>query len=292
MVDDGAPVTAGPAGVIAGGPGGSGGRAFWKMSGSGNDFVFFDAREEPAGDLADPETIRRLCARRTGIGADGVVFLEGFAEGDFRMRYYNADGSRASLCGNAALCISRLAVELGAADPGGYRFGTDAGVLSGRIRDGVPEVDLGPVRELQPDVPISLGEGEARAGFALAGVPHAVILCADVAAVDVEVRGRLVRNAPTFPEGANVNFVSRAEGGWRMRTFERGVEGETLACGTGAVASAAVLGAWKEAPAAGTRILTSSGLPLDVRITADGGALRPSLSGSAEIVFRGTLGRV
>ncbi len=266
------------------------GTAFWKMSGSGNDFVFFDARDEPAGQLEDADMIRRICARRTGVGADGVVFLERASEVDFSMRYYNADGSRASLCGNAALCISRLAVELGAAEAGGFRFATDAGVLDGRIRDGQPEVDLGPVQDVRTAISIDLGPGESRSGFALAGVPHAVILCRDADAVQLDERGRTVRHAALFPEGANVNFLSRTEGGWRMRTFERGVEGETLACGTGAVASAAVLSAWHEAEESGTRIFTSSGLPLDVRVTPDGDSWRPSLRGSGEIVFRGTLG--
>ena len=268
------------------------GRPFWKMSGSGNDFVFFDAREAGPGPLADPDTIRRICARRTGVGADGIVFLEPYPAGEFRMRYYNADGSRASLCGNAALCSSWLAVELGFAAPDGFHFATDAGVLTGRIRDGLPEVDLEPVREISPDVPVDLGEGEARIGFALAGVPHAVILCADAETVQVDERGRTVRWSSLFPEGANVDFVSPVPGGWRMRTYERGVEAETLACGTGAVASAAVLAAWAGTGGGATRILTSSGLPLDVSFRSEDGAQRPSLRGSARLVFRGTLGEL
>ena len=264
-------------------------RTFWKMSGSGNDFVFFDARAVPSGTLAEASSIQRLCARRTGIGADGVVFLERWPEGDYAMRYYNADGSRASLCGNAALCSGRLAVELGAAEASGFTFATDAGVLTGRIRDGLPEIDLGPVLDIEPDVGLELGPGEARIGFAVAGVPHAVIECADVETVDLAERGRLVRWDAHFPEGANVDFVSRAAGGWRMRTYERGVEGETLACGTGAVACATVLAAWAGSSGGETRILTSSGLALDVRLTREGGGWRPSLRGNAEIVFRGVL---
>ena len=269
----------------------AGERDFWKMSGSGNDFVFFDARDEPAGALAEPGVIQRICARRTGVGADGVVFLERHPEVDFRMRYYNADGSRASLCGNAALCSSRLAVNLGAVRPDGFRFATDAGVLAGRIREGLPEIDLGPVGDIQVDVGIELGAGESRMGYALAGVPHAVIECSDVEAIDLAERGRRVRWDAHFPEGANVDFVSPAPGGWRMRTYERGVEGETLACGTGAVASAAVLAAWSRSGVE-TRILTSSGMPLDVRLQADGDDWRPSLRGNAQIVFRGVLGDI
>lgn len=268
------------------------GRHFWKMSGSGNDFVVFDARTEPPGSLAEPAAIQALCARRTGVGADGVVFLEPWDGGDFRMRYYNADGSRASLCGNAALCISRLATELGAASDAGFTFVTDAGVLTGRIREGRPEVDLGPVQGVEPDVDLELGPGEKRAGFAVAGVPHAVILCADADAIDLADRGRSVRWHPGFTEGANANFVSRAGAAWRMRTFERGVEGETLACGTGAVATAAVLAAWGDRTPGGTRLLTSSGEELEVRLTEAGGIWRPSLRGGATIVFEGVVGEV
>lgn len=269
---------------------GTTGREFWKMSGSGNDFVFFDARETEPGALAEPAGVQQLCARRTGIGADGVVFLEPWTDGDFRMRYYNADGSRASLCGNAALCISHLAVELGAARPEGFRFATDAGVLTGRIREGLPEVDLGAVTEVRVEVPIALEPGESQIGFAVAGVPHAVILCEDVERIDLEARAPRVRWSAEFADGANVNFLSRATGGWRMRTFERGVEGETLACGTGAVASAAVLAAWGLNPSEEVRVRTSSGLPLDVRLVGEVGRWHPSLRGNAKIVFRGRLG--
>ncbi len=260
------------------------------MSGSGNDFVFFDARIDPPGALEEPAMIQRICARRTGVGADGVVFLERDPESAFRMRYYNADGSKASLCGNAALCSSRLAVELGAAQPDGFRFATDAGIMTGRLQGGVPEIDLGPIRDLQLDAGVVLAAGESRVGFAMAGVPHAVVLCSDAEAVPVQLRGRAIRADRRFAEGANVNFVSPTEGGWRMRTYERGVEGETLACGTGAVATAAVLSAWSGSEGGVTRILTSSGLPLDVRLERDGAEWRPSLRGGAEIVFRGTLG--
>ncbi len=259
------------------------------MNGSGNDFVVFDVREVPPGKLTDPDVIQGLCARRTGIGADGVVLLHEFGDGDFRMEYHNADGSRASLCGNAALCSARLAVDLGFADAEKFRFGTDAGVLTGRIRDGMPEIDLSPVEEVKTDVGVELSAGETRIGFALAGVPHAVVLCGDADAVPLEARGRALRRDPAFRDGANVDFVSRAGSEWRMRTYERGVEGETLACGTGAVATATVLAAWGHAPVGCTRILTSSGLPLDVRLTREGSRWRPSLSGSAVVSFRGVV---
>ena len=273
-----------------------------KMSGSGNDFIFFDARRDPAGDLESPARIRELCARGTGVGADGVVFLVPSETADFGIRYYNADGSLASLCGNASLCSTRLAAELGIAASAGMRFETGAGTLSARLRDAdrQPEIDLEPVTSLRLAVDeIPLQTGERRIGYAVAGVPHLVILCDDVDAVDVAARGPGRRSHPAVgPEGANVNWVSpRAGGGtkqaWAIRTFERGVEGETLACGTGAVASAAVLAAWGQAPASGTSLVTRSGRTLRVSFKTDGsGTVRPSLSGEGRVVFRGELGEL
>lgn len=281
---------------------GSAGRRFVKMSGSGNDFIFFDARRDPAGDLESPARIRELCARGTGVGADGVVFLVPSETADFGIRYYNADGSLASLCGNASLCSTRLAAELGIAASAGMRFETGAGTLSARLRDAdrQPEIDLEPVTSLRLAVDaISLRSAERRVGYAVAGVPHLVILCDDVEAVDVAARGPGLRSHPAVgPEGANVNWVSpraagSAEQAWAIRTFERGVEGETLACGTGAVASAAVLAAWGQAPASGTSLVTRSGRTLRVSLKTDeSGAVRPSLSGEGRVVFRGELGEL
>jgi diaminopimelate epimerase len=264
-------------------------RAFYKLCGSGNDFVFFDARREPAGALAAADAIARLCARATGVGADGVVFLEASQTAAVRMAYYNSDGSRASLCGNATLCTTRLSVVLGAADPEGFWIETDAGSIRARLAGDDPEIELQPVRRLAPDAEgITPAADEQRIGFALAGVPHLVVQVPDADAVPLVERGRTLRWSATLEAGANVNFVSPAAGGWRMRTYERGVEGETLACGTGAVACAAVLGAWG-ASGDETVLLTSSGRPLRVR--APGSAGRgPTLAGEGRIVFQGTLG--
>ena len=271
-----------------------GARRFWKMSGSGNDFVFFDARAGGSAELREPAAIAELCDRRRGVGADGVVFLEApaSAAASFRMAYYNSDGSRASMCGNAALCSTRLGAELGAASGAEFVFDSDVGPVQARLRDGLPEVDLAPVRDLVAELPaVARAPREARIGFALAGVPHVVVLCEDVALVPLPVRGaELRRHATLGAAGANANFVSSdGAGSWRMRTFERGVEGETLACGTGAVASAALLRAWGLAGSE-VALTTASGLALRVRLRerADG-ALAPSLCGEGRIVFEGSL---
>src|SRR5215510_13556392 len=149
------------------------GRTFYKMSGSGNDFVMVDARTEPPGRLAETEVVQQICARGTGVGADGIVFLEPSKTAAIRLIYLNADGSRADLCGNATLCTTRLAIELGAALPVGFEIETDSGTIAARIKDGRPEIDLQPVREVRPELPeIQREAGERRMGFALVGVPH------------------------------------------------------------------------------------------------------------------------
>lgn len=269
------------------------GREFYKMSGSGNDFVFFDCTRQPPGDLDATQRITQLCARGTGIGADGVVFiLPGSSGAAYRMRYYNADGSLGALCGNATLCSVRLAVELGFAPSGDFELESDAGTLTARIRDGLPEIDLAAVTEVQPVYdPITKSREESHLGFAVAGVPHIVITCPDIAAADVIGRGSELRSHPSLAEGANVDFLSETPEGWSMRTYERGVEGETLACGTGAVASAILLKEWGQS---GDRISlrTRSGRALEVTVKRLGGAWHPSLRGEGRLVFEGRLREV
>jgi diaminopimelate epimerase len=267
-------------------------RRFYKMSGSGNDFIIFDARQEPVGALDDQIVIQALCERGTGVGADGVVFLEPAEQGgiDFRMRYFNSDGLPAALCGNAALCVTRLASDLGAGSPDGMLFGTDSGVVSARMVGPLPEIDLLPAREVRPTVDVALIPGERRIGYAVTGVPHLVLLCDSVDQVDVVGRGRALRMDPAFrPNGANVNFIAtRPDGSWAIRTYERGVEGETLACGTGATASAVLLNVWGLSGTE-TTLVTRSGRPLTVRLREDGQDVWPMLRGEGRLVFTGDL---
>lgn len=285
------------------------GTRFWKLSGSGNDFVVFNVQDDASGAelLGAPEVVRSLCAPGTGVGADGVVLL---AEPDeqpdgragewernhFRMIYFNRDGSRGEMCGNAALCSTRLAVHLGLAPAEGMRFETDSGVVASRIVEGEPEIDMAPVSQVAADFRVERKAGERRIGFALVGVPHLVVLCDEVDSVDVTVRGPELRHHPALAAGANVNFVARtADGTWLIRTFERGVEGETLACGTGVTAASILLKVWGEledaTESASVAMRSRSGLTL----TATPGRVaesewRPRLRGSARIVFKGELG--
>lgn len=269
------------------------GREFLKMSGSGNDFVFLDARHDRPLATLDAALIRRLCARGTGIGADGLVTIVGHDAVPFEMRYYNADGTLADLCGNATLCAARFAVEAGIVSPGGAETGFEFLAGTGRIRARVsaarPEIDLVPATDVRPDLapdpkPI---EGEARLGFVKVGVPHVVILCENADLAPVADRGPALRKHHAFPHGANVNFVSRTENGWRYRTWERGVEGETLACGTGAAACAVLLREWGEADGT-VSLRTSSGSVHEATLGQDPGEpIR--LKGEARLVFRGRI---
>lgn len=268
------------------------GRDFYKMSGSGNDFVFVDARKGVPEALTSPDVISHICKRGTGIGADGIVFLQASELATVGLMYLNADGSRADLCGNATLCTARLARELGVVTGKEMTIETDAGVLGARFVGDNPEIDLLPVTDVRPDAGIPLEDGERRMGFALAGVPHLVILVDDLDAVDVVGRGRPLRRHKSLAHGANVNFVRPVSDGlFAYRTYERGVEAETLACGTGAVATAVLLTAWglSKGP---VRIRTRSGRELGVRLSGPRDRQVPSLTGEARIVFRGSFGEL
>lgn len=263
------------------------------MTGSGNDFVMVDARfSAPAAWSTDE--IRQVCARGTGIGADGLVFVgPGGAPGALRMTYFNADGSPAAMCGNAALCSTKLAAFLGLGDPAEIRLETDAGLYESRCRTGADRAELHLPPVARPTAPsIALQPGEQRAGFAIVGVPHLVVVVENLDRIDIPTRGRSLRcDAALAPEGANVNFVAPVGGaGWAMRTYERGIEAETLACGTGAVAAACCLHMWGLVTLP-LNVVSRGGLPLGVQATpaSDGDYEDVWLEGEARIVFRGVI---
>jgi diaminopimelate epimerase len=267
---------------------------FHKMTGSGNDFVFLDGRETTP-DTWPAERIQRICNRREGVGADGLVILEPAGESAVRMTYFNADGSRAAMCGNAALCSARLIQHLGLAPGNGVSLLTDSGPVETRwVGPGwMAELRL-PDFRAPVELRLPLAPGERRMASVVVGVPHLVVLVDDARKVDVAGRGCSLRHDPGFgPAGTNVNFVSRAGGDgdcpWLMRTYERGVEGETLACGTGTVAVAFSLAQWGEnhlpvrIRSTGGRAYSVSG---DVK---DAWAIGPWLCGEGRLVFSGTL---
>jgi len=266
---------------------------FYKMTGSGNDFVMLDGRAHRLGEWP-AERIVATCNRRLGVGADGLVLLTPLGIGEVRFDFFNSDGSRASMCGNAALCSTRLAARLGMAPTGEVRLRTDAGLVRGRCLPGPDraEINLEPF-DLPVAVPgIAFGPGERQARFAVVGVPHLVVLVDDVDAVPLESRGRELRFHPALgAAGANANFISapRSPGApWRIRTYERGVEGETLACGTGTVAAALVVAELTGQPLP-IDFVSRAGLELGVRAAIRGGTAEDVwLAGQGRLVFTGT----
>lgn len=221
---------------------------FHKMSGSGNDFVMIDGRTSAASDWTTA-MIAAICDRRNGIGGDGLVFVAPGGPDQVRMTYFNSDGSPAPMCGNAALCSTRLAAKLEMADPDGMTLVTDAATFATRcVGPGVmAELNL-PDVDVPVPVAVATAPGEEWIRLGTVGVPHVVVLVRDIGGVDVVSRGRALRFDAAFaPGGANVNFIGRVTAedtqkpGWKIRTYERGVEDETLACGTGTVAAAVAL---------------------------------------------------
>ena len=264
-----------------------GDQAFYKMTGSGNDFIMLDGRSTRSEEWPT-ERIRTVCDRRFGVGADGLVILTAEDEVRVRMDFWNCDGSRAGMCGNAAICSTRLSARLGLAPASGMHLVTRAGTFPSRCLPGSAEhAELNLPDFTLPEPAEVLSEvGESQACLATVGVPHLVVLVEDLDRPDLMERGRRLRFDPALgPHGANANFVGRLPeargGGWGLRTYERGVEGETLACGTGAVAAAIYLvqAGLAQLPIAlvcrSDRILhitatLSAGKATDVRLTGEG----------------------
>ncbi len=270
--------------------------AFWKMSGGGNDFIVFDNRDGrfPKG---EPDAVAALCARGTGVGADAVVLLEpsSLDGADFRMTYYNADGSEAPMCGNGALCIARLAGELGLARGGTVAFETGSGLYRAQLSDQRPSrvrLSMRDPRDVRPSLPQIEALGYRRAGFADTGTRHLIVLVDDLAAVDVAGDGPALRwNALFQPVGVNVSFAAvRGPRELALRTYEKGVEAETLSCGTGATAAALLTHLWglTEPP---VTVHPPGGFELTVRFEREGERfVSVTLEGDARIVFRARLG--
>jgi diaminopimelate epimerase len=267
------------------------GTIVYKMTGSGNDFVLLDGRSTTP-EQWPASRISRICDRRTGVGADGLVILTPDGSDAVRMAYWNSDGSQAAMCGNAALCSVRLAIYLELAQAGELSLLTDAGVVRARCAPTGDEAEIGlPDFDLPTQVSgIDPGPGECWISAATVGVPHLVVRVDDVESIDLPVRGRLLRSHQRLgPTGANVNFVSPPALGrpWLIRTYERGVEGETLACGTGTVAAGVALAVREEA-ALPVHFQSRGGPELIVRARLDGQrACDVWLGGQGRLLFRG-----
>jgi diaminopimelate epimerase len=267
---------------------------FAKMSGSGNTFVLIDNREGvveralAAADLSLDGFVIRVCSPLHGVGADGLILLEPSERHDFAWRFFNADGSHANMCGNGARCAARYARMVNAAGDVAD-FETGAGAVHAELHDGRVRVRLTPPGPVRADLPLKLGGAKFTGHFIDTGVPHLVVPVPDVTAVDVEALGAEARHDPRFgPEGTNVDFVSvTPDGKLRVRTFERGVEGETMACGTGVTAAALVMaGLEKTAPP--VTVVPLSGESLTVGFTRSGETFSDVvIDGPARVLFTG-----
>jgi diaminopimelate epimerase len=263
---------------------------FFKMSGAGNDFVVLDNRDENLSEEMKPEFSQRVCRRRMSVGADGVLLVEASERADFKMRYFNADSTEGEMCGNGARCIARFAHLLGIA-PSRMTIETMSGILEAVVEDAYVTISVNPVTLISLHQTITVDGNPLLIHYleeGTPGLPHTVIYRDDLTFEgDIEDEGRTIRYHSFFPKGTNVNFCRVLEKDTLLnRTYERGVEHETLACGTGSTAVAAV-----------SHLLGLCGT--EVTVKAQGGTLKVTLSdpdlqkiylsGDARITYRGSL---
>ena len=231
---------------------------FFKMSGSGNDFIVIDNREDrlAAIPIAVADVAVKVCRRAMSVGADGLILVEDTDGADFSWRFFNADGSVAEMCGNGARCAARFAYMQGIAGPD-MRFETDAGIIFATVLDRGVRLKMTDPEDLETGVSLTVGQGEMAVSRINTGVPHVVAAVADVNAVDVVGLGREIRYHERFaPAGTNVNFICPiGDNTLAIRTYERGVEDETLACG----ARAPWPVPWSRPPAVAGRRPSTSG---------------------------------
>ena len=266
---------------------------FYKMNGAGNDFIVIDNRELDT-DL-DQDTIASLCDRHRGIGADGLLAVEPAQQGaDYRFRYYNADGGEAEMCGNGARCFGFFTAHLAETEelPTSVSFETIAGTLTAEIIGDDVRIAMSEPKDLELKAPVEIEGFESDLHSVNTGVPHVVTFVPDLILAEVVKHGREIRNHPYFaPGGTNANFAQvLAPDHIAIRTYERGVEDETLACGTGMVAAALV-----------HHLLTGAESPVKVDVeggdtlvigfekTGDTTFANVTLTGPADFVFEGEI---
>ncbi|MDP3730778.1 MAG: diaminopimelate epimerase [Candidatus Omnitrophota bacterium] len=267
---------------------------FTKSVAAGNDFIIIDNRSpllkgDPAG------IAKKLCDRFYGAGADGLLLMEESKTADFRMRIFNSDGSEAEMCGNGSRCMALYAYTKKIA-PADMKIETMAGILSANVKGGNVKVKLTDPKDIQWNLCLMIHECPYKVNFANTGVPHIVHFVDDLETVEMKNLGSSMRYHKEFsPGGANVNFVKitdKSKNKISVRTYERGVEDETLACGTGAVASA-IISAEAEKLASPITVETKSGEVLKVYFESEGGSFKNVyLEGKAKLVYEGEIENV
>lgn len=253
---------------------------FFKYQGAGNDFVIIDNRNGIFPAATGTAQIRRLCDRHFGIGADGLILLETCEGYDFKMVYYNSDGRLSTMCGNGGRCIAAFAHYLEVFDKECNFLAVDGSHKAVMFTDDWVELEMRPV---------SIIERHQGYYFIDTGSPHYVSFVDHMEQVEVVAQGRSIRNSPPFAkEGVNVNFVQLRQEGIEVATYERGVEDETLSCGTGVTASAIAYYLENEEKESTTVKITTKGGQLAVKFTpTESGFEDVWLIGPAEMVFRG-----
>ncbi|MEA2570886.1 MAG: diaminopimelate epimerase [Acidobacteriota bacterium] len=260
------------------------------MAGGGNDFVVIDNRGGRVANVT--ELTRRICTPHLSVGGDGLILIESSARATFRMIYLNSDGSRADFCANGTRCAARFAF-LSVIAPRRMTIETDAGVIGAEVGEGnTVTLSLPSPQRFQAHRPLRVGEHLVQGSSLLLGVPHYVVfLRRDLWQQEIVPMGRAIRNHDELqPDGANVNFVViRDWNSIEVRTYERGVEAETLSCGSGVVASVSTSAMFGKVRSP-VSVLTRSGITLEVSFTLAGGELRDlRLRGDARLVFRAAL---
>jgi diaminopimelate epimerase len=265
------------------------GMSFTKAVASGNDFVIVDNKtgELDAKDPDFSEMARDLCRRHLSVGADGLLVLERSEEADFRMRVINPDGSEVEMCGNGARCSALYAAQNKWGEK--LKISTGAGLISAEVSGKRVKLRMSDPRDVRLGMKVGVGSSIFNAHYINTGVPHVVHLVEDLSAYPVVDMGSKIRHHTLFsPEGTNANFVGEVKDNRAsVRTYERGVENETLACGTGTVASAVVLGllGYVKPP---VTVMTKSGEELTVYYDIIGAkAVNVFLEGEANIVYEG-----
>lgn len=268
---------------------------FFKMTGTGNDFIVIDNRNPLLDANNCTDFVQKACRHKLSVGADGVILIENDPEVDFKWRFFNADGGEAEMCGNGARCAARFAWLNGIVNTQRMSWRTLAGIIKAELQGNNVKVQMTPPHSQRMDVNVQ-AEGRAfRVDFINTGVPHAVCFVKDegeLEAVDINRFGRALRFHPEFqPAGTNVDFVLLTGGNsMSVRTYERGVEGETLACGTGCIASA-LMAAARGHVASPVKVKTRSGEYLTIHFKQNpvGGFDEVYLEGEARVVYEADL---
>ena len=265
--------------------------AFWKMSGSGNDFILMDNRDGRVPENEMSRLVERACRRRESVGADGLIFVTPSEKYDFSWKYFNADGGEVEMCGNGSRCVARYAFLNNIAGRK-MTFETLAGPVSAEVLGREVKVRMPDPSDLKLDIGLSREPAWLSVDFMNTGVPHVVVQVENLNGYPVFEKGRTIRNHELFsPDGTNANFVRAVNSGTiEMRTYERGVEDETLACGTGAIASAIIMSArGKGAPPVAVK--TRGGEVLLIDFQKEEKEFRQVwMQGNTSIIYRAELG--